>query len=105
MVKHLLKLLYFKHFFIIFVSSKRQTCRFKSSLHVFVSVPDDRTHPELDTETLGLKAVIHLLLDSWATNIASSVNILSVEIIKWPPLAPGGAFKCLRSIVGLFKLL
>ena len=34
-VKHLLKC-YFKHIFIILVASKRQTYRFKSSLHVFL---------------------------------------------------------------------
>ena len=34
-VKHLLKC-YFKHIFIILFASKRQTYRFKSSLHVFL---------------------------------------------------------------------
>ena len=46
-VKHLLKC-YFQHIFIILVASKRQTYRFKSSLHVFLFRNRvNRTRPKL----------------------------------------------------------
>ena len=74
-VKHLLKC-YFKHIFIILVASKRQTYRFKSSLHVFLfrnkRALNFNPQPAKNTCRGGL---VHPIFDYYALAVGGSTII------------------------------